>query len=139
MDRNSQLEENARRTNTFSDYCGIRFESASDDKCVVSCALRRELLNPDGIAHGGLVTTMADVCAGLMAHQADNWTHALVTQSCSIHYLRPAAGETIRAESRVIRKGRRVCTVQVDCFSGDGKLSATAIYEIAYLGEIERA
>ena len=133
MGGNNHLEELSKRTNTFSEYCGIRFESAADDKCVVSCALRKELLNPDGIAHGGLVATMADVCAGLMAHHADNWTHALVTQSCSIHYLRPATGETIRAESRVIRKGRRVCTVQVDCFSGNGKLSATATYELVYL------
>ena len=122
-----------KRYKGFTEYCGIRFDSITDDKCVLSCPLRRELLNPSGIAHGGVIATLTDVAAGMMALQADNWEHNIVTQSCNIHYLHPGTGETIMAESRVIRKGRRVCVVQVDCFSGDGKLSATAIYEIAYL------
>ena len=136
MDESNHLERINKRYKGFTEYCGIRFDSIADDKCVLSCPLRRELLNPAGIAHGGLEATLTDVAAGMMALQADNWEHNIVTQSCNIHYLHPGTGGAITAESHVIRKGRRVCVVQVDCFSGDGKLSATAIYEIAYLNSL---
>ena len=127
------IERLKSRYKGFNGYCGIHFDSVEDDLCVISCPLRPELLNPAGVAHGGLVATLTDVAAGLIALQADNWEHVIVTQNCSIHYLRPGTGDVMRAEARVIRKGRRVCVTQVDCFSGDGRLSATAIYEIAYL------
>jgi cysteine synthase A len=44
-------------------------------------------------------------------------------------------GEVLRAESRVIRKGNRVCVLQVECYTDADQLCTTAIYEIAYLNE----
>ena len=124
-----------KRYKGFTGYCGIVFDEVLDESCRVSCELRPELLNPSGVAHGGLTATLTDVAAGLMALQADEWVHNIVTQSCHIHYLRPGTGDRMWAESRTVRKGRRVCVVQVDCFSDDGRLCATATYEIAYLDE----
>ena len=121
------------RSRGFTGYCGLKFTKVSEDYCVVSCPMRPELLNPGGIAHGGLIATLTDVAAGSMALMADGRAHPIVTQSCNIHYLRPGTGDVLRAESRVVRKGNRVCVVQVDCFSGDGSLAAVATYEIAYL------
>ena len=121
------------RSRGFTGYCGLEFTEVTGERCVVSCPMRPELLNPGGIAHGGLIATLTDVAAGSMALMADGRAHPIVTQSCNIHYLRPGTGDVLRAESRVIRKGRRVCVVQVDCFSGDGSLAAVATYEIAYL------
>ena len=122
------------RSRGFTGYCGLEFTEVTEDHCVVSCPMRPELLNPGGIAHGGLIATLTDVAAGSMALMADGRAHSIVTQSCNIQYLRPGPGECLRAESRVVRKGNRVCVVQVDCFSGDGSLAAVATYEIAYLG-----
>lgn len=133
QERLSEILE--KRYKGFTGYCGIFFDEVLDEHCKVSCALRPELLNPSGIAHGGLIATLTDVAAGLMALQADGWVHNIVTQSCNIHYLRPGCGDRLWAESHVIRKGRRVCVVQVDCFSADGRLCTTALYEIAYLDE----
>ena len=121
------------RSQGFTGYCGLEFTEVTERRCVVSCPMRPELLNPAGIAHGGLIATLTDVAAGSMALMADGRAHTIVTQSCNIHYLRPGTGDTLRAESRVVRKGNRVCVVQVDCFSGDGSLAAVATYEIAYL------
>ena len=123
----------------FTSYCGIVFDDIQKDHCLISCPLKPELRNPAGVAHGGLTATLLDVAAGMMALEADDWTHNIVTQSCNIHYLRPADGERLWAESHVIRKGNHVCVARADCFSGDGQLAATAIYEIAYLGKRETA
>ncbi|MBQ1788604.1 MAG: PaaI family thioesterase [Oscillospiraceae bacterium] len=127
----SRLNE---RLSGFTSYCGIVFDDLQSDRCLISCPLRPELLNPAGNVHGGLIATVLDVASGLMALQADDWSHQIVTQNCSIHYLRPAAGERLWAEARLIRRGHRVCVVQADCYcSADGRPSATSIYEIAYL------
>jgi acyl-CoA thioesterase len=127
----STLDE---RLRGFTSYCGIVFDDLQSERCLISCPLRPELLNPFGVAHGGIIATILDVASGLMALQADEWSHHIVTQNCDIHYLRPASGERLWAEARLIRKGRRVCVVQADCYcSNDGRPSATSIYEIAYL------
>ena len=123
------------RLKGFNGYCGLEFAEVGDDHCTIRCPLRPELLNPAGMAHGGLIATMTDVAAGMMALQIDQWTHNIVTQSCDIHYLRPGSGNCLYAVSRVIRKGRRVCVVQVDCLTEDDKLFACATYEISYLDE----
>ena len=124
------------RRRGFTGYCGIVFDDLQSDRCLISCPLRPELLNPTGTAHGGIIATILDVASGLMALQADGWARQIVTQSCDIHYLRPASGERLWAEARLIRKGNRVCVVQTDCYSSaDGRPAATSIYEIAYLHE----
>ena len=135
MSQEHLKEDLKNRYQGFTDYCGIVFDKVMDEGCRVSCMLRPELLNPSGIAHGGLIATLMDVAAGLMALQADGWVHNIVTQNCSIHYLRPGTGDRLWAESHFIRKGRRVCVVQTDCHSADGTVCTTAIYEIAYLDE----
>ena len=122
------------RSRGFTGYCGLEFDEIGKDRCVISCPMRPELLNPAGIAHGGLIATLTDVAAGSMALAADGNTRKIVTQSCSIHYLSPGTGNVLKAEARVLRKGNRVCVVQVDCFSADGTLAAAATYEVAYLG-----
>ncbi len=133
MDEDRFSEKIRSRLRGFTSYCGLEFTEIADEKCVISCRLRPELLNPAGVAHGGLIATLTDVAAGMMALQADGWHRNVVTQSCNIHYLRPASGEMLCAESRVVRRGRRVCVVQVECFDVSGALCTTAIYEIAYL------
>ncbi len=121
------------RLKGFNGFIGVEFTQVSDEKCVITCPLRPELLNPMGAVHGGVIATLTDVAAGTMALQQDRSAHSIVTQNCDIHYLRPGTGDRMWAESRLIRKGRRVCVVSVDCFSGDGALAATAVYEVCYL------
>ena len=123
------------RSRGFTGYCGLEFTELSDEKCVISCPLRPELLNPMGVVHGGLTATLTDVAAGTMALHADRRQRGIVTQSCTIHYLRPAMGSVLRAESRIVRKGHRICVTSVDVLSEDGSLAATAVYEVYYLDE----
>ena len=38
------------RLKGFTSYCGLEFTEIADEKCVISCRLRPELLNPSGPA-----------------------------------------------------------------------------------------
>ena len=119
----------------FNSYVGVQFTLLSDEKCVITLPMREELCNAMGIAHGGVISTLTDVAAGTMALHADRRQRGIVTQSCTIHYLRPAMGSVLRAESRIVRKGHRICVTSVDVLSEDGSLAATAVYEVYYLDE----
>ncbi len=121
------------RLRGFNRFVGLRFGEISDEYCEVFCDLKEHHLNPLGFAHGGMIATLTDVAAGTMALQIDRCEHNIVTQSCNIHYLRPGTGSLLRVRASVIRKGRRCCVVRTDCFNGEEKLCAAAIYEIAYL------
>ena len=117
----------------FTGYCGLSYAEFGDDSCTIGCELQPHHLNPSGAVHGGLIATMTDVAAGTMALEADNCEHNIVTQNCNLHFLRPAQGKMLRAVAKIIRKGRRVCVIDVDCFDDDGKLCTHAVYEVAYL------
>lgn len=117
----------------FTGYCGLEYTEITDEEVTISCDMRPELRNPAGIAHGGLIATISDVAASTMAMQADRVHHEVVTQSCSIHYLRPGVGDRLQAKARLIRKGSRICIVRVDCLDTDGEMISTAVYEIAYI------
>ncbi len=121
------------RDKGFTGLCGLEFTEIKDDGVIISCMLRDDLRNPAGSAHGGLIATMADVAASTMAFQADRVRHPIVTQSCSIHYLRKGQDGRLEAHARLVRKGRRVCVSAVDIMDEEGTLLATATYEIAYL------
>ncbi|MBR0161340.1 MAG: PaaI family thioesterase [Oscillospiraceae bacterium] len=130
-ERLSQLQEGCSRG--LNAYCGLEVLDIDSEHCVLLSRLRPELRNPAGIAHGGAIATLMDMASIYVAVEADNARHLITTQSANIHYLRPVAGDSLRAEARVIRKGRRVCVVQVDCFNDDGSHAVTAIFEISYL------
>ena len=141
-DRERELQERtekdiAIRQKGFNGYCGAEFEVVSADRCLVSVELTEKLMNPMGIAHGGLVATLTDIAAGALARRVDEYMHETVTQNCDIHDVRPGTGARLRAESRILRKGKRVCTIGVECFSGVGKLCAEALYDVAYLPKSE--
>ena len=58
----------------------------------------------------------------------------MVTQSCSIHYLRPVSGPLVLAEGVCLKAGRRVAVVKVDVREeGSGRVCATGVFEQCYL------
>jgi uncharacterized protein (TIGR00369 family) len=85
----------------------------------------------DGILHtfhGGLLMTVADSVAGLAALMALGPDVRIATSHMSITLLRPATGD-VRAEARLLRRGRRVVPCVVDLFDGDRHV---AFAEVTY-------
>ena len=133
MEENRFEQDAARELPSFDRYCGIEYTELGRERCVAGVQLRQELCNPGGIAHGGLIATLMDSAAIALSVEADGAKHMITPQNADLHFLRPAADGYLRAEARIIRKGRRICVVQTDCFSDSDSLIATGIYEICYL------
>lgn len=84
--------------------------------------------NPIGSVHGGFAATLLDSALGCAIfstlHKGDAWT----TLELKLNYVRGMTGDTgpVRAEGRIIHRGRTVATSEGDLKDASGKLYAHA-------------
>ena len=86
----------------------------------------RHLLNPMGGVHGGWALTLIDSaggCAGLSLLPAGS---VYATVETKANFTRPITTETgrIRAEARVVARGRQIISAEAKVLSRDGKVLA---------------
>lgn len=94
----------------------VVFEGETDEK----------LLNPLGIVHGGWALTLIDSVTGCAAHSTLPAGSSYTTVETKTNFVRPIAHNLgkVKAEGRVIAKGRKIITAEGKIFSEDGKLLA---------------
>jgi len=84
--------------------------------------------NPIGSVHGGFAATLLDSALGCSIFstllKGDTWT----TLELKLNYVRPMSKDTglVRAEGRIIHRGRTVATAQGELKDSAGKLYAHA-------------
>lgn len=78
-----------------------------------------------GSVHGGVLATMVDVAmlVAVFSDMRDDEEPA-GTADLSISYLRPAHGETIYADAKVIKRGRQLAVIEVDITDEEERLCA---------------
>ena len=86
---------------------GLQLElHAADDRCWTELVLADRFQGWEGIAHGGIVTTILDEVMGWALIDHDLWG---VTARMSVEFKRPVPiGRPIRAEGRVVSARRRL-------------------------------
>lgn len=112
--------------NRFNHYLGIEVLHRDDEGCKVALKIRPDLFNSiEGIVHGGVTATLADVAMGHGAAPHVDGVQQCVTVESKIQYLYPARGELLEAQSHVLKKGKSLIIMEarVTC---DGKLVACA-------------
>lgn len=95
----------------FAHLLGINFEQIADGHCTASLEIKQHLLNPHGIAHGGVAFSLADSACGGAALAAVGEPRFL-TQDMQIRYHGPARLGQIIARAEVIHHGQRTITTQ---------------------------
>ena len=111
----------------YNRHNGIVITDISDELCVVEGELVPQTMNPLGMAHGGFVYSLCDVAAGALVRQFEP---NFVTLSASINYLRPSQGTRLRAEGRLVKKGRTVSVVDTFVYDDQDRLTARGSFEI---------
>ncbi len=111
----------------FAKLLGIEVVSVEPGHAVLSMAIRDDLKQNHGIAHGGSIAALIDssMAIAIMPMLAEN--EHTTTVDLTIHYLRPLTGGTARSSARVVRAGRKVITVSAELVDDNGKLAATAL------------
>ena len=86
----------------------------------------QHLLNPMGGVHGGWALTLIDSAAGCAAHSLLPAGAGYATVETKGNFARPITKDTgrVRAEARVIARGRQVISAEAKVLSPDGKVLA---------------
>ena len=84
------------------------------------------LLNPLGIVHGGWALTLIDSAAGCAAHTLVPAGSSYTTVETKVNFSRPIAKDTgrVRAEGRVVGRGRRIISCEARVVDAKGRLLA---------------
>lgn len=108
-----------------ADHLGFRFISARPDEVVAEVTVGPELINRNGVLHGGVIMALADNTGGTATflHLAPGETTTTIESKTNFFRAIPA-GDTARAVARLIHNGRRTKVWQTAIYRGDGKLAA---------------
>ena len=84
--------------------------------------------NPIGVVHGGFAATLLDSAVGCAIHTTLSKGEAYTTLELKLNLVRPLTDKTgpVRAEGRVIHRGRTVATAEGHLKDAGGKLYAHA-------------
>ena len=131
------IEETPDQAGAFAQLLGIEFQELNQGFCKAKLTVKEHLLNPLGIAHGGVTFSLADSACGGAALSALGAAR-MVTQDMQIRYHGPARQGILSAEARVVHHGQRTITVQC-MITQEEILLASVTATFAILSEEELA
>lgn len=124
------------------EHIGLRVldqEDPDDPTAVCEVDVRDDLRNLAEMLQGGVLATLLDVAAGVVASRAARTRHVL-TQDLHITYLRPVRVGPARAVGRVVRQGKRSVAVTVELYDvgvEEPELATFATSTLAVVGDPE--
>lgn len=126
----SELEQRIRRAFNavpFARFLGITLGTLERGKATLHLDLRDEMRRENGVAHGGVVASLADTAAAFAILTLSESSLTTTTVDLTIHYLRPLLKGQVTAQATVRRAGRRLIVVSVDVTDEAKSLVATAL------------
>lgn len=102
------------RAQPFSVLLGAELTRFDGGKAALSVALRDDLRQQHGFAHGGVVSYVADNAITFAAGSVAG--AEVLTSAMQINYLAGARGDRLEAVANVVDAGRRLVTVRCEVF-----------------------
>lgn len=108
------------------DLLGFGLVEADNGRAVFEGSPTAQHYNPFGVAHGGLAASMLDSALGLAVYSTLPAGGAFTTLELKVNLVRAITKDTgpLRAEARVLHRGRTVATADADLKDLSGKLYA---------------
>lgn len=101
----------------FSVLIGAELRELRDGHAELRVPLRPDLLQQDGLAHGGVISYAADNAITFAAGSVLG--PGVLTSGSQINYLRPARGQSLIARATVEHAGRSHAVCRCDVFVSD--------------------
>lgn len=105
---------------------GFRVVEVEDGKAVFEMEAGPQHANPMGTLHGGILCDLADGAMGVAYASTLDDGESFTTLELKINYLKPVWNAHLRAEARVVKRGRTVGMVECDVVDETGSLVARA-------------
>lgn len=113
----------------FTEHLAFRTVESTPERAVVEIEVGDRHRSPRGLMHGGAILALADVAATALAMRSnsveaggDGRPMAVIDVHASI--LANQAEGRVRAEARLVRRGRRVTVVRVSVLGEEERLLA---------------
>lgn len=116
-----QLEQRAK--GTFWEYLGCKLHRLEANKVVISLDLEPHHLNPIGIVHGGVLSSMLDNAMGIAAMLSRGPQEKTVTSCLNVHFVSPMKSGKVYATAEVIHQSRKTITVTGSVTDEQGQLA----------------
>lgn len=116
----------------FQQMGPVYLRRRDDGGAVIALRVQDKHLNIQGIAHGGMLATVADAALGINVSLARGKRAAQVTVSMSVDYLSAARpGEWLEAHAKVTRLGRQLAYASCDLVVGTRQvLRASGVFAL---------
>ena len=108
---------------------GISIEDIDVDRAVLAMPFKEELVTMGDVVHGGAISTLIDTAATVAAWATEEVPESPsgATVSLSVNFISAARGCDLRAEGRVVRRGRKLAFCAVEAQDPNGTLIASAM------------
>ena len=105
-------------------------DEISHGHVVISAPIHEDSRQQHGAAHAGLTFAIGDSAAGYAALGMFEEAKEVMTVEMKINLLRPAIGNRLVAEGRVVKPGRRLTVVQAEVFAEtEGERKSVALLQ----------
>lgn len=109
----------------FLALMGAQLEQVSPGRAIISCRHKNTLTQQQGLLHGGVLTSLADVACGYAALTAMPEDAEVLTVEFKINFIRPAQTSQIMAIGEVIKAGKTLVIAESAVSDADsGKIIA---------------
>ena len=107
-------------------WIGFTLEQVEKGHAILTAAVRHEMTNPYGNIHGGMMSLVIDEAIGWAVVSLDTESHytSLTLNTDFLYAIKE--GERLRAESRVLRVGKKIINVECHVYDLQGKILARA-------------
>ncbi|HHX91037.1 MAG TPA: PaaI family thioesterase [Paracoccus sp.] len=125
MTENDRLQRIAADQPPFAQTLGIRVVSARADRVEAELPVTPALANRNGVLHGGALMALADNMGGTATFLNLGPDQGTTTIESKTNFFRPVTlGDTARAVTVPLHRGRRTMVWQTTISGSDGKLAA---------------
>ena len=112
---------------SFAEVLGIEVVEARDGWARVRMPILKQYLEEADAVHGGIIMTLADTAFWRAVVSLLSHGQTAVTSELKVNFTRPARGDHLFSESRVIHKGSQLVVGEADVTDGEGNLVAKAL------------
>lgn len=122
-----RLDSRDQISGPFGWLLGYHYTSIKPGEVECAIEVTRSHLNPGGVAHGGVLYSVADAAMGAAVMSLVEPGQRCVTAELKVNYLQAVAAGRVVARAKVVRKGGRLATVTAEVRDADDEVVGLAL------------
>ena len=109
-----------------AELIGVEVERVENGESVATMTAEERHSNPMGTIHGGILCDLADAAMGVAFFSTLEPGESFTTLELKINFFKPVWNARLRAEARIVKRGKTVGMTECDVVDEKGSLVARA-------------